>query len=400
MSGAGIRGWRVWAADRGQSRLRLSPPRRRAPPFAWIVCLGSLALVSGAGGGEPSHSPAQVFVEQALFVSGRDGYHTYRIPALAVTGQGTILAFCEARKNSSADHGDVDLALRRSVDGGRTWEKMHIIADDGEHTVGNPCPVVDRRTGTIWLPYCRDNKRVLLKKSTTDGQTWSEPVDVTADVVNPSWHWVGTGPGHGVQLASGRLLIPCWADATPSLGEIQLSFVFFSDDGGRRWRPGGALVRNASDECEVVERTDGSLYMTMRSRQGKQQRAWATSSDGGAAWSAVAYDPALPEPSCQGSVVRLSDHRVEDRDRVLLASPASPKDRTQLTVRMSNDECRTWPVARVVHAGSSAYSDLAVTLGREVLLLYEADNYGKLVLARFNVEWLSDGRDSPAQPIR
>ena len=165
---------------------------------------------------------APVFDEQTLFKSGEGGYYCYRIPALVVTTRGTVLAFCEARKHNCNDHGDIDLVMRRSRDGGRTWGKARVIADDGAHTVGNPCPVLDRKSGTIWLPFCRDNKRVLLKKSTDDGQTWSQPIDITKDAMNPSWHWVGTGPGHGIQLASGRLLIPCWADATPNLGEALL----------------------------------------------------------------------------------------------------------------------------------------------------------------------------------
>ena len=89
-----------------------------------------------------------------IFKAGEDGYHTYRIPALVVSTQGTLLAFCEARRNSAADDGDIDLALKRSFDNGATWEEMQIIWQDGENTIGNPCPVVDRDTGTIWLPFC------------------------------------------------------------------------------------------------------------------------------------------------------------------------------------------------------------------------------------------------------
>lgn len=334
------------------------------------------------------------FAEQALFRSGTGGYHTYRIPALAVTGSGTVLALAEARKNSRSDHGDIDLALRRSVDGGRTWSTMRIIADDGEHTMGNPCPVVDGSSGTIWLPLCRDNRRVLVMRSTDDGVSWSKPADITASAMNPAWHWVGTGPGHGIQMTSGRLVIPCWADATPKLGEVQLSYVFYSDDHGTTWKTGSPLESNASDECQVVELADGTLYMNARSRQGKKQRAVARSKDGGTSWSPVSFDPHLPEPSCQGGLVRFSDVRRFERGRVLLATPASTTSRTAMTVRVSYDECRSWPVAKLVHAGSAAYSDLAVTGDRHVLLFYEADGYTTLMLARVTMEWLTDGKDS------
>ena len=133
-----------------------------------------------------------------LFVSGKDGYHTYRIPALIVTRQGSLLAFCEGRKNNRRDHGDIDLLVKRSTDGGRTWSDQQIVYEEGgteEITIGNACPVVDRETGTIWLPFCRDNRDVLVTKSIDDGVSWSEPVDITADVKNPEWSWVATGPG-------------------------------------------------------------------------------------------------------------------------------------------------------------------------------------------------------------
>ena len=336
--------------------------------------------------------------QQTLFASRDLGYHTFRIPSLLVSPRGTVLAMAEARKNDASDLGNVDLALCRSLDGGQTWQEVKIIADDGEHTIGNPCPVVDRRTGTIWLPYCRDNRQVWLTRSTDDGLTWAPPVEITAQVLDPAWHWVGTGPGHGIQLADGRLVIPCWADATPQLGEAQLSFVFWSDDGGKTWQRGGALDRDASDECEVVERVDGVLYLNARSRQGKKQRAVAVSHDRGMTWSKVTYDPRLPELSCQGSLARFSTARDHDRNRILLATPASQSARAELTLRLSTNEGHDWPVSRVVEPGMAGYSDLAVTLDGTILLLYESHNYTRLTLARCNLEWLTEGADSPVLP--
>jgi len=364
--------------------------------FQLTACMMLISLLSTALAEAPfglrnaaaKELPEPVFEQQALFTSGQGGYHTYRIPALVVTKRDTVLAFCEARKNSGSDHGDVDLALRRSADGGRTWSKMVIIADDGEHTIGNPCPVVEQQSGTIWLPLCRDNQRVLLMKSTDDGRTWSEPVDITANAIKPPWHWVGTGPGHGIQLAGGRLLIPCWADATPKLGEVQFSYVLYSDDRGKSWHVGGAAEPNASDECEVVELQDGRVYMNMRSRQGKRQRAYAFSQDGGLTWSKVKYDPRLPEPSVQGSVMRLTRSDQQGKNRVLLATPADPQARRAMTVRVSYDECRTWPLAKVIHEGSAAYSDLAVTEDLQVLLLCETDRFKNITLTSFNLTWL------------
>jgi sialidase-1 len=366
--------------------------------------LTSLALAIAFANGHPlfagetaargNQDRSPVFASKVLFAAGHHGYKCYRIPALVRTKRGTILAFCEARKHSGADHGDIDLVLRRSADGGRTWTDMQFVADDGANTMGNPCPVLDRSTGVIWLPFCRNNKQVLLTRSSDDGRSWSKPVDITRSVKDAAWPWVGTGPGHGIQLRSGRLIVPCWADHTQRLGECQFSFVFYSDDHGQTWTRGKRLDLNASDECEVVELTDGTLYMNMRSRQGKRQRAYATSKDGGKTWSAVEFDPNRPEPSCQGSLIRLTGAKRFKRNRVLIATPANPKKRTHMTVRLSYDACRTWPVAKVVHEGSSAYSDLAMTSDGQILLLYEADDYTKIVLASFNLEWLTDGKDA------
>lgn len=368
------------------------------PEIARTLC--RCFLISGAVIGFAETTVADnahaspVFEEQPLFQNGDDGYYCYRIPSLLVTNRGTILAFAEARKNECNDHGDVDLAVKRSTDQGKSWSEMEILVDAGDETMGNPCPVVDRNTGTIWLPFCRTNKEILVMKSTDDGETWSEPTDITSQAANPAWHWFGTGPGHGIQMSSGRLVIPCWADVTPQLGQIQLSYVFYSDDAGVTWSVGSPLESNTSDECEVVELKDGSLYMNARSRQGKKQRACAFSKDSGQTWSEVKFDASLPEPSCQGGLVRFTDATGFERNRVLLSTPVDPNARARMTVRLSYDECQTWPVSKLVHEGSSAYSDLAVTNDHHILLLYEADSYSRLTLARFNIEWLTDGRDS------
>ena len=168
------------------------------------------ALLAACGGSPPaskdvrSSETAGRFEEQDLFKAGEAGYSRYRIPALVVSAKGTILAFTEARKGKGSDTDEIDLALRRSFDHGKTWEPMRIIADDGGRTVNQPTPVLDRDTGTIWLPFCKDNRQVFVMKSTDDGVTWSEPVEITRDVKDPSWKYIGAGPGHGIQLKNGR----------------------------------------------------------------------------------------------------------------------------------------------------------------------------------------------------
>ena len=333
--------------------------------------------------------PDPLFHKHDVFVSGTEDTHTFRIPALLKTRSGDILALCEARRANGADHGDIDLVLRRSTDGGRTWSGMQVIADNGTHTMGNPAPVLDERTGTIWLPFSQDNKRVLLISSRDDGKTWSKPRDVTQDVLPKDWHWVGPGPGHGIQLLlgahAGRLVVPCWAGVERDVpfGATQLSYVIYSDDGGRNWKHGRPATINHSDECQVVELKDGRLYMNARSRMGKRRRAFCFSQDGGQTWSPIRNDPAMPERSCQGSTIRLGPGLIG------VAHPLDEQARRKLTVRASRDECRTWPVSRVVDAGAAAYSDMVVNQRGEVLVAYESRQYRAITVARFNLTWLT-----------
>ena len=326
-----------------------------------------------------------------IFVSGTDGCHTYRIPAIVVSKKGTLLAFCEGRRKSSADHGDIDLVLKRSSDGGKTWGKMQLVWDDGANTVGNPCPVVDQATGAIWLSFTRNNDGVFVARSDDDGATWVKPVEITKGVKLPHWTWYATGPGHGIQLASGRLLIPC-DHRDPTLPEprdrqsITRSHVVFSDDHGAAWRLGGLLPRK-TNECEAVQMADGRLYLNMRNNFGRSRRAFAWSTDQGATWGDLAFDEALVSPVCQASVVRVPGAV----SRVLFANPAST-GRQRMTVRLSTDECKTWSAAKLLHPGRAAYSDLCVAPDGSICCLYERGEksaYERITLARFALEWLA-----------
>jgi len=270
-----------------------------------------------------------------------------------------------------------------------------MVVSDGNRTCGNPCPVVDHDTGAVHLVFCKDNQQVFVCRSEDDGETWTTPVEITSTVKDPSWSYLGTGPGHGIQLSGGRLLIPSWTDESsgpvtwrdpqPNWNEAQSSYAFFSDDHGETWRRGAKMTHDASDECEAVETSHGAVYMNMRSRHERHRRAFAWSRDGGETWSDVEHDPSLPEPSCQGSIVRF------DADRVLLSNPSQTDRRAELTIRVSYDECRTWPVARVLDPGMASYSELAVTGDGRILCFYEPnEGYGRLALSRFGIEWLEN----------
>jgi sialidase-1 len=356
----------------------------------------------------------------SVFVSGRDGYHTYRIPALIVAKNGTLLAFCEGRKKAQGDAGDIDLLVRQSLDGGKTWEPQEVVWDDGENTCGNPCPVVDQTTGVIWLPmtwnHGRDAERQIMQNSGTDtrrvfithsddnGRTWAKPREITAEAKRPEWRWYATGPGIGIQLTQGpwkgRLVIPCDHSLVSAEDpDGYNSHVIYSDDHGRTWQLGG-VIRPAVNECQLVELADGTLLMNMRNYDRSQTtRALATSDDGGLTWSAVRHDPALVEPVCQASLVRYTTEPPESQNRLLFSNPGHGEvgKRRDMTVRMSMDEGRTWPASRVLWPGPAAYSSLAALPGGDLACLFEAGDknpYERIVFARFTRDWLDGG----AQP--
>lgn len=324
-----------------------------------------------------------------VFRSGEEGYHTFRIPALLVTKKGTVLAFCEGRKNSRRDTGDIDLVLKRSGDNGKTWSRIQVVADHGPDTIGNPCPVEDRKTGTVWLPLTGNpghstQKQILagtgtrtmwMSRSDDDGVTWREPVEITAAVKDAWWTWCAAGPGNSIQLKSGRLLVPC--DYSAAGSSLEHSYVFYSDDHGRTWRRGGELPEGTG-EAQAAELADGSVIINMRS--GRHQRLVARSRDGGLTWSDVTADATLIEPGCQGSLIAY-------KGRLLFSNPAA-LERVRMTVRVSRDGGRTWTAGKVLHEGPSAYSSLAALRDRRVGCLYERGEghaYATIAFSEFSI---------------
>lgn len=342
-----------------------------------------------------------------VFISGTDGYHTFRIPSIIVSRNGTLLATCEGRKTGRGDHGNLDLVVKRSFDGGKTWGNMETIYEEGgdaKITIGNPCPVVDESTGTIWMPFCRDNKEVLITKSVDDGESWSQPVNISEEVVKSKWTWVATGPGVGIQLKrsphEGRLVIPCDHGIPMDGSRVMFSHVFYSDDHGKSWVLGGSLDRH-TDECQVVELADGTLKMNARSYWGRQGgrpdrgnvRAISHSTDDGATWSELKFDRTLIEPICQASFLRYPGSSTE----VLFSNPASRESRHRMTVRHSGDDSKTWPVSRLLHEGPAAYSCLTVLPDGSVACLFEngaQSAYERITFVRFSLAWLKEG-DAP-----
>jgi sialidase-1 len=379
---------------------------------AMIRPLGRLLLLVlvGLSPGSPEHAPGEATAPGAsseelqqtpLFTAGQEGYHTFRIPSLLVTPRGTWLAFCEGRKHGPGDSGDIDLVYKRSTDGGKTWSRLQVLWDDGPNTCGNPCPVVDRQSGTLWLLMThnlgsdtetaivtgksRGTRTVWITSSSDEGQTWSRPREITAAVKKPEWSWYATGPGIGIQLRTGRLLIPC--DHKADGGKTRRSHVIYSDDGGKTWHIGG-IVGPDCNECQAAELSDGSILLNIRTyRPHHFRRLTARSTDGGKTFSEPVEDPTLVDPVCQGSMLAIPGRRGE----LLFANPASTR-REHLTVRLSTDDGRTWSHSRRLHQGPAAYSCLAVASEDTYACLYEAGRkhpYESLILARFSRSWLT-----------
>jgi sialidase-1 len=334
----------------------------------------------------------------AVYRAGSDGYFSYRIPALLRTPKGTLLAFAEARKNSRSDSGDIDMVVKRSSDGGMTWSAQKLIVDQGPDTIGNPCPLVERRSGAILLPLTanpgssdkrdliasKGTRTVWITESRDDGRTWSPPREISREVKKPDWTWYATGPGVGIQLVDGRIVIPC--NHRVSGSDTSYSHAMFSDDGGKSWTSGRAVAEK-TNECQVVELANGHLLMNMRSFHGDNRRVVARSRDRGLTWEDSRLDGNLIEPACQGSLIRAGD-------ALLFSNPAAAT-RVNMTVRISRDEGRSWSGGQSLHAGPSAYSCLAALGAGQAACLFECGDksaYDEIRFLRFPVDWIAAGR--------
>ncbi len=363
-------------------------------------------------GENPGRGPAP---ESVPFTSGTEGYATFRIPALARTVRGTLLAFCEARESSS-DSGRIVVAAKRSEDGGRTWGPLAVVTGDGSDTRGNPAPAVDPRTGRITLLTCSnaadategaimsgqvpaaDGRRVWVQHSDDDGRTFTPPREITATAKRADWRWYATGPGHAVTLAGGphrgRIVVPANHSSAPPPGSPDTgtedryygAHDLLSDDGGATWRigfsdddPDGVVNAN---ESAVAQLPDGTLYFNARDQNGTAAgvRVDARSRDGGEHLThSYRPQPALAGPVVEGSLLQPLG------GPLLFAGPADPTARRAMTLRASTDGGHTWTAVRTLSQLPAGYSDMTQTAADEVGVLYETGSttaYERLAFAR------------------
>ena len=385
---------------------------------------------------------AEPFIEKLdLFKTGDDpAYKIYHIPGIVVTAKGTVLAWCEARKKGG-DWDDIKVLLRRSTDDGKTWSMPKSIAnvagpkgknpfslivknvDPNDVTYNNPV-LIAGTDGTVHMVFCLEYMRCFYQRSEDDGMTWSTPVEITGTFEdfrkNYGWKVLATGPDHSIQIKSGRLVVPVWL-STGTGGNAHrpsITATIYSDDKGTTWHAGEIAVPCTDEwinpnETVAIELADGSVMLNVRSESKAHRRLITTSKDGATGWTKPKFDDALLEPICMAGIVRYSAGSAAGENRILFSNPhnleggregkpepGKSRDRKNVSVKISYDEAQTWPVNKAIEPGASMYSDIAVTHSGTILCFYGRGTKpgfagDALTLARFNLEWLTDGKDSP-----
>ncbi len=346
--------------------------------------------------GEPTSSD--------VFVSGTDSYAWYRIPAIEVTPNGTLVAFAEARKYTLRDPGcgkqDIDLVYKTSSDAGKTWSKMVILEDPGElWSAANACTLVDRGRSRVWVFYIRSEPQrsiitsrpktrdmmTFARYSDDDAKTWSDPIDMTAvarDMDNPTWMASVAGPGGGIQTRSGVLMVPVWGASVGRGSNLTMSIT--SKDHGKTWQRGQLVpLPPGGNENQLVELADGKILMDIRQNQHKKGHRWLTvSSDDGKTWN-KAY-PSFNVTPVACAIERYSlKANGDDRNRILWTGPKGPK-RNNLVLKISYDEGKTFGDERSIAKEKSAYSDMSILKDRSVGVLWERAAYKFITFTRLD----------------
>jgi len=352
-----------------------------------------------------------------LRAAGQDSCHTYRIPGLITTQKGTLIAVYDNRYNNSKDlQEDIDVGMSRSTDGGQTWEPMKVIMDMGEYGgrshrlngCGDPCVLYDHVTQTIWVaalwmsggnetqmlwrasnPGMKPDEtgQFLLVKSTDDGLTWSDPINITNQIKDPAWQLLLQGPGMGITLKDGTLVFPAQFKAdvgTKALDGGQYtchSTIVYSKDQGKTWAIGTGAKTNTT-EAQVVELADGSLMLNMRDDRNRSDkgdtngRAVAVTKDLGKTWTVhPSSNSALPEPNCMASLIA-AEVTIDGKNRQVLffSNPDSKTERTHMTIKASLDGGLTWPATfrTELYSGSGyGYSCMTMVDSQTAGIVYE-----------------------------
>lgn len=371
-----------------------------------------------------------LFEEQMLYEGGRSysavdrlgntvsavSYTGYRAPAMVKTDQGTIIVAINAKPDATSDHGRNDVVIRRSTDNGQTWGDLQIaLTKTGANVSGYAvADLIEKKVIMLIYEYptnctehdvfVRNCDRTLWSmESLDDGATWSVPEEITLSngrLVNSAgsdyaaWGWKNLIT-HGIQLRfqpdsskNGRLVFPGNHTDNTDNG---YSHILYSDDHGETWHIGAISDRAGSNESSVMEMADGTVYLNSRSQSSLGKRFTARSTDGGESFYETGWDPLLYDPVCEASVIRFTDEYDHDRNRIIFTNPTN--DRYNLAVKLSYDEGYSWSFSKVIKTGFTAYSDNVIADDDNILTVIEVDGYTDLILARYNLEWITDGED-------
>ena len=352
-----------------------------------------------------------LWAQSSVFTSGSDNYASFRIPAIIKAPNGDLLAFCEGRVNNSGDFGNIDIVMKRSVDGGNSWSAIQVVVDADSLQAGNPAPVVDLLdpeypAGRIFLFYNTGNnhegevrkgkgeRKVVFVASTDNGKTWGAPVDISEETHRhgkaEDWRSYANTPGHALQLERGKYKGRIYVAANHSEGAPKSRFEdyrahgFYSDDHGKTFSLSESVDFPGGNESTAAELSDSRLMMNSRNQRGdKKMRIVSVSEDGGNRWVASFFDSTLIDPVCQGSILNIGWK--DNRAVLAFSNAATPNRRDSLMVRVSLDEGVNWKYSLLIDhdpdkkKDHTAYSDLVLVNKKTLGVLYERNGYKEIL---------------------
>lgn len=344
-----------------------------------------------------------------VYQAGQEGYKSYRIPAIIALRNNDLLAFAEGRVNDASDFGHVNIVMKKSHDGGRSWSPLQVVAANDTLQAGNPAPVLDLTDpaypqGRIFLFYNTGNapegeirkgkgsREVWYRTSIDGGTTWSPPVNITRQVKRSGWRSYANTPGHAMQFTAGGYKGRILVAANHSEGDPQPGFTdyrahtFYTDDHGKSFHLSETISVAGSNEATAAALYSGQLMMNMRNQHGDPKcRIVAISSNGGSHWDTTYFDYQLPDPVCEGSLLNIG---YKHHQAILAFCNNNDTVRRQkLTLRVSFNGGKSWKKSYLIdkEGVSTAYSDIVKTAKRKVGILYERNGYKQIVFTE--IKW-------------